>query len=119
MECIKKGYFIDAENDIELDNKEEDFQKSIFSELKGVKDVQKKAVMFWIDLKINEYDQKQVTIPRIGLMHHSMVDRSLENIYKEFEEASKSVNTLCPNCEPDEKFIEAFIEWDEKISEIY
>jgi hypothetical protein len=64
-----------------------------------------------MELKINECDKKQVTVLRIGLRQHSMVDRDLGNIYREFEEASKFTNMLCPNCELDESLMEIFIEF--------
>jgi reverse gyrase len=47
--------------------------------------------------------KKQVAISWRDLRHHSLVDRNLDNIYREFDEARKLTNTLCLNCEIDEK----------------
>jgi hypothetical protein len=40
-----------------------------------------------------------------------MIDRGLDNLYKEFEEASKFSNTLCTDCELEEMFKETFKEY--------
>jgi hypothetical protein len=79
-EFRKKGYFIDVENHLMHENDEMRTQERIFSELKRVKDVQKKAVLDWMELKISECNQKRVTVPRIGLRHHRMVDKGLKNV---------------------------------------
>jgi hypothetical protein len=59
------------------ENNEGEMQKSISGDLKGVKDVYKKTIMDWIEQKIDESNQKLVTIPRIRLRHHRMADRGL------------------------------------------
>jgi hypothetical protein len=41
----KKGYFINAKEDIVSENNEEETLKRLFNELKGVNNVQKKAVL--------------------------------------------------------------------------
>jgi hypothetical protein len=42
--------------------------------LKKEKDVHKKAIMDWMEQKIDECHQKQVTASRIGLRNHRMID---------------------------------------------
>jgi hypothetical protein len=90
---------------------EERFQEKMFSQLRGVQDVKKKAMIQWMELKIKEAEDKKYVIPRIGLRHHTMMDRGLSNLYRTFEEASVYANSLCPGCEEDELFMEVFIEF--------
>lgn len=61
-------------------------QKRIFSELKGLKDAQKKTVLRSMEAKIKECDEKKFVIPRIGLRHQAQVDKGLGNLFREFEE---------------------------------
>jgi hypothetical protein len=64
-----------------------------------------------MEAKIKECDEKAYVLPGIGLKHHAQVDKGLGNLFREFEEASKYANTLCPDCEEDEMFMEIFIEY--------
>jgi hypothetical protein len=63
-----------------------------------------------MELKIYECNLKEYTIPRLGVRHHRLVCKGLENVYRELEEASKFANTLYQDNELDEKFQEVFIE---------
>jgi hypothetical protein len=51
-----------------------------------------------------------MTIPRMGLRHHRLVDKGLANVFRKLEEASKFANTLYPDNELDDRFQEVFIE---------
>jgi hypothetical protein len=94
---------VESQNEIKL-------QRTIFSELKGVKDSSKMAMLDWMEQKIHEYDLKNYTIPRLGLRHHRLVDKGLDNIFRELKEAIKFANTLYPDNELDERFQEVFVE---------
>jgi hypothetical protein len=73
-EARKTGYFTNNEEEIEASYKEEKMQRTIFSELKGVKDASKRAILDWMNIKINEIDsKKEMTIPRLGLRHHRLM----------------------------------------------
>jgi hypothetical protein len=106
----KKVFFIDRKEAIEASNNEISIQKRAFSELKGVKDVNKKAVLDWMEQKIHECDLKNTTIPRLGMRHHRLVSKGLANVFRDLEEATKLANTLYPDKELDERFQEVFIE---------
>jgi hypothetical protein len=80
---------LESQNEIKL-------QRTIFSELKGVKDTSKKAMLDWIEQKIHDCDLKNYTIHRLGLRHHRLVDKGLGNVLRELEEACKFANTLYP-----------------------
>jgi hypothetical protein len=112
-------YFIEIEEIIDQENNEAEMQKMVFSNLKGVKDVHKKVIMDWMEQKIYDCNQNQVIVPIIGLKHHRMVDKGLEKIFMKFDEASKMANSLCPNCELDEKYMEVFIEFITKKPQIH
>jgi hypothetical protein len=60
----KKGYFIDKEEVVLASQNEIKLQRTIFTELKGVKDRSKKAMLDWMQQKIHEYDLKKYPIPR-------------------------------------------------------
>jgi hypothetical protein len=60
--------------------------------------------------KIQECNAKQLTVPILGLRHHRSVDKGMKNVFREFDEASKLANTLCPDSEMDEWFLKVFIE---------
>jgi hypothetical protein len=61
----KTGFFINKEEGIESNDKEIKMQKTIFSELRGVKDANKQAMLDWLKQKIHECDLKEYTIPRL------------------------------------------------------
>jgi hypothetical protein len=94
-ECLKKVFFSDKEMEIINVNDEGEHQKRIFSELKGVKEVQKRAFLSWMEVKIQESREKQYTIPRLGSRHHTQVDRRSGNLYREFEKQA-NIQILCP-----------------------
>jgi hypothetical protein len=109
-EARKKGFFINNEVEIDAIAKEEKMQKTIFSELRGVKDASKRAIMDWMQLKINEcVTKKEMTIPRLGLRHHRFM-KGLSGVYRELEEASKLAGTLYPDNKLDEEYQETFVE---------
>jgi hypothetical protein len=67
----KQGYFkLHEEKMIEAES-EERFQEKMFSQLKGVQDVKKKAMIHWMELRIKEAESKNFVIHRIGLKHHA------------------------------------------------
>jgi hypothetical protein len=107
----KEGFYGEFKNENEFEKNEEVQQVRIFSEIKGIKDMRKKTVQRWMEVKIKECEGKDYTIPRLGLRHHALVDKDLGNVYREFEEASAYANNLCPGCEEDEIFMETFIEF--------
>jgi hypothetical protein len=41
--------------------------------MRGIKDVQKKPVLKWMEAKIKECDGKDYVVPRIGLRHHAQL----------------------------------------------
>jgi hypothetical protein len=114
-----KSYFIEVKEMIGQENNEVKNQEIFFSNLKGANDVHKKAIINWMEQKIDEYSQNQVTAPRIGLGHHRMVDKGLGKIYREFDEAGKTANTSCPICVLDEKYMKVFIEFITKKLQIH
>jgi hypothetical protein len=97
--CKKEGFFGEFKNENEFEKNEEVQQVRIFSEMKGIKDVRKKTVQRWMEVKIKECEGKDYTIPRLGLRHYALVDKDLSNVYREFEETSVYANSLCPGCE--------------------
>jgi hypothetical protein len=54
----KEGFFKNLRQMIELDAKEEKFQEKMFSQLRGVQKVKKKAMIQWMETKIKEADEK-------------------------------------------------------------
>jgi hypothetical protein len=107
----KQGYFKLHEEEIVEALDEERHQEKMFSQLRGVQDVKKKAMIQWMELRIKETEEKKFFIPRIGLRHHAMMGRGLSNLYRSFEEASVYADSLCAGCEEDELFMEVFIEF--------
>jgi hypothetical protein len=57
--CRKKGYFCDKKEEIAV-KEEMDQQIRMYSELKGLKDVQKKTVLRWMQAKIKMRHKKQI-----------------------------------------------------------
>jgi hypothetical protein len=95
---------------VEANQNEISIQRRIFREPKEVKDSSKKAFLDCMEQKIRECDLKNMTIPRMGLRHHRLVDKGLANVFRELEEATKFANTLYPDNELDSRFQEVFIE---------
>jgi hypothetical protein len=93
----KEEFFIDKEEMINESNRKIKMQRTIFSELKGVKNASKKSMLDWMELKIHDCDIKNYTIPRLGLRHHRIICKGLGTIFRELEEASKFANTLYPD----------------------
>jgi hypothetical protein len=58
-----------------------------------------------MEAKIKKCDGKMYIILRIGLKHHTQVDKGLDNLFREFEEDSKHSNSLYPDCEEDENYL--------------
>jgi hypothetical protein len=48
----------------------------------------------WMEQKIQECDQKNVTVLRLRLKHHRLTEKGLTNVFMELDEAVKFANTL-------------------------
>jgi hypothetical protein len=60
---------------------------------------------FFLDAtKIVEYNLKQRTVSRLGLIHQWNLDNDLSNIFRVFDAASKLANILYSDSEIDKKF---------------
>jgi hypothetical protein len=57
-----------------------------------------------MEQKIRENDLKNMTIPRMGLRHHRLIEKGLTNVFTELEEATKFANILYPDNELDGRF---------------
>jgi hypothetical protein len=64
----------------------------------------------WKKKKIQYYDLKNYTFPRLGLRHHRLMDKGLGNIFRELEEASKFANAHYPDNELDDRLQDVFVE---------
>jgi hypothetical protein len=78
--CRKQGYSKSHEEEVKEAINEENHQEKMFSQLRGVQDVKKKAMIKWMEIKIKESDDKKYVIPRIGLRHHAIMDRGQVNV---------------------------------------
>jgi hypothetical protein len=110
----KEGYFCQQNVEVEEDEQESKNQFRIFNELRGVKEVNKRTTQHWMEAQINNYDPKDMTVPRLGLRNHAAVDRGFDTVFREIEVASVLADTLCPGCEEDETYMETFIEFATK-----
>jgi CBS domain containing-hemolysin-like protein len=92
----KEGYFREGAKVVEKAEEEIELQGNMFNQLKEVRDVQKKIIIQWMNLRINECNnEKKVVVPRISLRHHVAVDRGLGTLVRSFETASSYEDTLC------------------------
>jgi hypothetical protein len=73
----REGFFRKNEEEVQESEEQEKSQEKMFSQLKGVNDVKKKAMIQWMEMRIKEAEEKQFVVPRIGLRHHASMNEGL------------------------------------------